>query len=195
MAKIDNNLKFYSTNILGDSFTPWNIVNGVNNTTNVVLHSGGSMTIEITNTSLIKASRYAKVTYDINGEITDAENYVAKPSILMTEVYQIDGGNRKRTRKIGLAPFQSNNPSPNRWDTQIPLSMINQDLISLQFKVYNSLETDLTIYSMGMYRSQDLQGGQANEVITGDGGTYVECRTDDPVSPLLGREWLRVDLF
>jgi len=198
MDKIDSKLKFYTTNILDVDFDNWTLVDTTVAAGLATIEPGGYMEYTVTDNDLIKASLYAKLTIDLEADLTIESNYTPVPAILLTEDYITDDINKRRTRKLGVPQFKANNPSTDRYDTEQLIPMLNQDLDNIVIKIYNTKDTDIVIHTVAIYRSVDVRAEQIYSSTsipsTDTFGSYIEARLDDPVSPSVGRIWLRVDL-
>lgn len=191
MAATDS-LKFYSSNIIQSDLSKWTLSNATVDTNGIAtIASGGYMS---TTASNIGASEYVKISCVASGDaISSTNNYNSGTNININEVYQVATDSiKKRFRNVGITPYSATLSNGKYTDNTI-LSMLNQKLNSYTIKIENKTSSSLLIYSLSIYRSQDIDSSQLNDA-TNTYGLIIPVYTEDPTDAVVGQVWIRGDL-
>lgn len=191
-----DDIKFYTDNILGSDFSNWNKTNSVVSGNYVSIAPGGNIYLDILDELKIKASMYTRVDIKASGDISDINNYKSGLDIKIVEVYKVGDSIKKRTRSLGITPFSASVDTNIYSDTTL-LNMLNQDMKKYSISIINNSTSELKVYSIGVYRSQDVDTSQlyeAQKEVSNTYGLIIPVLDIDPVNPILGQVWIRGDL-
>ena len=200
-------LKFYTNkNLVEDDFTKWQLENAVVEDSKIIIEDKGVIEFSNITEDTLKASNNIKVVVDLNSTITKEYNYKNMLYLHITEYYTEEEEQRSKVRTIAINEYNTKyKKKKGNYRSKYVYKTVNKDLTKLRVKLYNVSGKQHTISKIAVYRSQDITASQIEDAggsIGGDGGgsspitvgTYIECRTDDPVDLAPGRIWLRIDL-
>ena len=188
-------LDYFDVNMIGNSWDEWTKTLDSIDRDNIIVRPGGNIELTVTDTNLIKASKYCKLYINVKiPNLSDKYNYTNPIDIKITEEYKLF--NKKRTRSIGITPV-SGVVSDNNIEDNTVFSMMGSDLNSLSIKIVNNTSLSITIKEIGMYRSKDISDSQFNDMkqeVDKNYGLIIPVLMEDPETPLLGQIWIRGDL-
>lgn len=188
-------LDYFDNNIIGNSWDEWTKTLAFIDRDNIIVRAGGNIELTVTDTNLIKASKYCKLYISVEiPTLSDKYNYTNPIDIKITEEYKLF--NKKRTRSVGITPV-SGVVSDNNIEDNTVFSMMGSDLNSLSIKIVNNTSLSITIKEIGMYRSKDISDSQFNDIkqeVDKNYGLIIPVLMEDPETPLLGQIWIRGDL-
>lgn len=195
-------LDYFDVNMIGNSWDEWTRTQASIDRDNIIVRPGGNIELTVTDTNLIKASKYCKLYINVKiPDLSDKYNYTNPIDIKITEEYKLF--NKKRTRSVGITPVSgvvtnvSGVVSDNNIEDNTVFSMMGSDLNSLSIKIANNTSLSITIKEIGMYRSKDISDSQFNDMkqeVDKNYGLIIPVLMEDPEAPLLGQIWIRGDL-
>lgn len=188
-------LDYFDVNMIGNSWDEWTKTQASIDRDNIIVRPDGNIELTVTDTNLIKASKYCKLYISVEiPNLSDKYNYTNPIDIKITEEYKLF--NKKRTRSVGITPV-SGVVSNNNIEDNTVFSMMGSDLNSLSIKITNNTSLSITIKEIGMYRSKDISDSQFNDMkqeVDKNYGLIIPVLMEDPEAPLLGQIWIRGDL-
>lgn len=188
-------LDYFDNNMIGNSWDEWTRTQASIDRDNIIVRPDGNIELTVTDTNLIKASKYCKLYISVKiPNLSDKYNYTNPIDIKITEEYKLF--NKKRTRSVGITPV-SGVVSDNNIEDNTVFSMMGSDLNSLSIKITNNTSLSITIKEIGMYRSKDISDSQFNDMkqeVDKNYGLIIPVLMEDPETPLLGQIWIRGDL-
>lgn len=188
-------LDYFDVNMIGNSWDEWTKTLASIDRDTIIVTPNGNIELTVTNTNLIKASKYCKLYINVKiPDLSDKYNYTNPIDIKITEEYKLF--NKKRTRSVGITPV-SGVVSDNNIEDNTVFSMMGSDLNSLSIKITNNTSLSITIKEIGMYRSKDISDSQFNDMkqeVDKNYGLIIPVLMKDPETPLLGQIWIRGDL-
>ena len=197
-------LKFYTKkNLVEADFTEWQLENAVVTNNKIIIYDKGVIEFSNITEDSLKASNYFKIVVNLNSDITKEYNYKNMLYLHITEYYTEEEEHKSKVRIIAINEYNTKyKKKASNYRSEYVYKTVNKDLTKLRVKLYNVSGKQHIISKIAVYRSQDITAEQISDAggsIGGGGtpitvGTYIECRTDDPVDLVPGRIWLRVDL-
>ena len=188
-------LDYFDVNMIGNSWDEWTRTQASIDRDNIIVRPDGNIELTVTDTNLIKASKYCKLYINVKiPDLSDKYNYTNPIDIKITEEYKLF--NKKRTRSVGITPVSGVVSNDNIEDNTV-FSMMGSDLNSLSIKITNNTSLSITIKEIGMYRSKDISDSQFNDMkqeVDKNYGLIIPVLMEDPETPLLGQIWIRGDL-
>ena len=167
MAVNEENIQYYSNNVLR-AITNWNLLsNAVVSGETVVINSGGSAGYDLANTynNGLKASSYRSLDVVIAMDINQQYNYENYVDIVLKGTYtDSDNKKLKSYQSISVTYLKSAIASGVVTLSRI-ITMPNFDYTTLTIYVVNHTTGKITLQSCSMKRSQDISGSQVGESI------------------------------
>lgn len=199
MANENKEVKFFDVNILETDFSKWELNNSSVSGASVTIKAGGYIKLDLTDVTVIKACNFVELIVQASGDITEENNYKSGIDINIEEVsVASEGSVAKRRSRNTVVTHYGAIVDGNKYTNTKQLDMLGSDMSRLTVKVINNTAQDLTIYTLAMFRSQDIETSQVHEVMQKANNVYglvIPVLDADPINPVEGQVWIRGDLW
>lgn len=167
MAQLSDGIIYYDKNVIR-ALDKWNILSGASVIGGFIsVQSGGIAGIDLTNeySNGLKASKYRRVVFVVEADISNQNNYTNYIEILIRCVYKDSDGNKLVERRSVNTPQLGSTVTEAGYKYSFVLSMENYDLDSCTLYIANHSTESIVLKSCEMKRSQDISGSQVGESI------------------------------
>jgi len=184
-------LNFNSTSFLGYLDSRWVLTNAViDSNGRLVISSGGNAVLTLT-AEVNAECKYIKtfVEYSCTG-VSSENNYKSDPTILIKEVYKNSSNviDKVYVRALGLNTFET---TTNGYSDTTLYATYNKAMSSMVITITNNTGSDLTIYSIAMYKSIDISESQVSTLVqsvnkSGSAESFKVYHNSDTANSLQG---------